>query len=834
MAIELFYSKSIKNKLLKVVYVMRIREHNSIYERIKNIKHRLQKLDEEKIQLSNELDTLDIELQKLSISNKPTEDNKSLTSEEKIKIFMSLFCGREDVFPKRWDNPKTGKSGYSPACYNEWQPRKCNKPKIKCSECPNQAFVPLTAEIVRKHLAGENIKGIKRDYTIGIYPILKDDTCLFLAIDFDKQSWQQDVSTFIQTCREMNIPFALERSRSGNGAHIWIFFEVPISASKARKLGSAILTETMEKYPDLSFESYDRFFPNQDTLPSGGFGNLIALPLQHFPREKGNSVFLDNNFEIISDQWNFLTSIAKMTELEVSIIVDSAEEKGKILGVRMPIEDEEKPWEIKPSRKKPEIPIKQVLPKSVNIVLSNQIFIEKQDLPPALINKLIRLAAFQNPEFYIAQAMRLSTFDKPRIIACAENFPHHIGLPRGCLEDCIELFDSLNIEQVIDDKRYKGKKIKAKFVGKLTNEQNKAARELLNHDTGVLAATTAFGKTVVGANIIAKRKTNTLIIVHRKQLMDQWIARLKVFLDLKDDQIGFIGGGKYKPTKIVDVAIIQSLIKKNTVNDIVAEYGQVIIDECHHLSAVSFEEVVKACKAKYVLGLTATSTRKDGHQPIIFMQCGPIRYKVDAKKQAELRDFNHKVIIKSTEFVLNIVETEKSSISNIYNQIADNQQRNKLIIQDILDAIKLGRSPLVLTERKDHALFLSQSLAPYCKNIVVMLGGQNTKKYNEVKMQLESISDQEERIIIATGRYIGEGFDDKRLDTLFLTMPISWHGTLAQYAGRLHRSYEFKKEVVIYDYVDAQVPMLAKMANKRMKGYNMIGYEIDNSQNPIT
>lgn len=634
----------------------------------------------------------------------------------------------------------------------------------------------------------------------------------------------------MQTCKKMNIPFALEKSRSGNGAHVWIFFEQPIQASLARKLGSTILTETMENYPELGFESYDRFFPNQDTMPSGGFGNLIALPLQHFPREKGNSVFLDDKFDAHQDQWQFLASLAKMSEAEVNIIVEKASANGKILGVRMPIEeDEDRPWDIKPSRKNSEIPINQVLPKSINIVLSNQIFIEKQNIPPALLNKLIRLAAFQNPEFYIAQSMRLSTFDKPRIIACAESFPNHIGLPRGCLEDCIGLLNSLEIESVIEDKRYKGQKIKTKFVGKLEQEQDKASKSLLKHDTGVLSATTAFGKTVIGAYMISKRKTNTLIIVHRKQLMDQWIARLKAFLDLKEDQIGFIGGGKYKPTKVVDVAIIQSLIKKNTVDDIVAEYGQVIVDECHHLSAVSFEAVVKACKAKYVLGLTATATRKDGHQPIIFMQCGPIRYKVDAKKQAKQRGFNHKVIVKPTEFILNNPDTEKPSISTIYNQLANDQARNKLILNDIIDAVKLGRSPLVLTERKDHALYLEQSLAQSCKNIIVMLGGQTTKQYTEIRNKLDNISDNEERIIISTGKYIGEGFDDKRLDTLFLTMPVSWHGILTQYAGRLHRSHAGKKEVVVYDYVDNQVPMLAKMANKRTKGYNVIGYEIADS-----
>ncbi|OZG31292.1 DEAD/DEAH box helicase [Rickettsia endosymbiont of Culicoides newsteadi] len=419
--------------------------------------------------------------------------------------------------------------------------------------------------------------------------------------------------------------------------------------------------------------------------------------------------------------------------------------------------------------------------------------------------------------------MRLPIFGKPRIIACAEDFLEYIGLPRGCLDEALDLLHSLNVKVIVYDKRCRGNRIKLNFLGKLTDEQKKAVKKLSEYDTGVLSATTAFGKTVIGAYMIAKRKTNTLVIVHRRQLLDQWIERLKVFLDLTPDQIGIIGGGRYKPSRIVDIAIIQSLIKGKVVDDIVAEYSHVIVDECHHLSAVSFEQVIRASKAKYVLGLTATATRKDGHHPIIFMQCGPIRYKVDAKKQALLRPFNHKVILRNTAFTMKNAE-QKFSISHIYSEIMNDQKRNMLIVEDILHAINLGCSPLVITERKDHAAFFEQKLFPFCKNIIVMIGGQNTKKRTKVKHKLEMISDQEKRVLIATGRYIGEGFDDQRLDTLFLTMPISWYGTLAQYAGRLHRIHADKKEVVIYDYVDKQVPMLSKMAEKRLKAYAKIGY----------
>jgi superfamily II DNA or RNA helicase len=792
-----------------------------IHEKIRILKIQLRDLDIKKAYLQAKLKSAYGELEK----NLSTRAASHFSPEEKVKIFMNLFRGRMDVFPKRWDNLKTGKSGYSPVCYNEWISGKCNKPRIKCSECPNQAFIPLTDVVVRKHLGGEDFNGSKRDYTIGIYPMLADDTCWFLAVDLDKDRWQRDAAAFIKTCQQKSIPYALERSRSGNGAHIWIFFDKPILASHARKMGAALLTETMDNCPDVGFESYDRFFPNQDTLPSGGFGNLIALPLQLLPRKRGNSLFLDDNFNPYQDQWLFLQSIQKMSEDAINKLVEEATSKDKIVGVRMPAaEDEEKPWEMKPSRRVVDIPINQVLPKSVNIVMSNQIFVEKQNLPPMLINKLIRLAAFQNPEFYKAQSMGLSTFGRPRIIACAENFPDYIGLPRGCLDEAVDLLNALGTEVILDDKKWIGNHIKLNFLGELTDEQKRSATKLSQHDIGVLVATTAFGKTVVGAHMIAKRKTNTLIMVHHRQLLDQWIARLKVFLDLGPDQIGMIGGGKYKPSGIIDIAIIQSLIKSNVVDDVVGEYGHVIVDECHHLSAVSFEQVIRACKAKYVLGLTATATRKDGHHPIIFMQCGPIRYKVDAKKQALLRPFDHKVVLKNTEFSLQTAIEQKPSMSQIYSEIANDDRRNMLIIADVLQSLKSGSSPLILTQRKEHAAFFEQYLSQFCRNVIVMVGGQSTKKRAEIKLKLETISDCEERIIIATGSYIGEGFDDKRLDTLFLTMPISWHGTLAQYAGRLHRTHAHKKEVVIYDYVDNQVAMLTKMAEKRLRGYAKIGY----------
>ena len=492
--------------------------------------------------------------------------NQHSPAEAKIALFRSLFRGREDVYPRRFESRKTGRAGYSPVCGNEWVQGICEKPRIKCSECPHQRFLPVTDDVIRWHLQGHDDHS--RDFVVGVYPLLLDETCFFLAADFDKTTWQDDVAAFLETCRQMNLPAALERSRSGRGGHIWFFFNEPVPATLARKLGAHILTETMERRPDIGLDSYDRFFPNQDTLPPGGFGNLIALPLQKRPRESGNGLFLDERMTPYPDQWEFLSSVHKISRGEVEEVVRLAEAKGKVIGVRLvPEGDEEEaaPWMAPPSRRRQDTLIAGPLPKTLELTFANQIFIAKEVLPPALRNRLIRLAAFQNPEFYKAQAMRLSTYDKPRIIACAEDHPKHIGLPRGCLDDLLQSLSDLNIKTVVRDQRNPGQLLKVTFQGELRPEQIVAAQAMLAQDTGVLAATTAFGKTVVAAWLIAQRGINTLVLVHRRQLQQQWIERLSTFLGMPGGAIGRIGGGRRKPTGLLDVAVIQSLVRNGVV-----------------------------------------------------------------------------------------------------------------------------------------------------------------------------------------------------------------------------------------------------------------------------
>ncbi len=753
--------------------------------------------------------------------------DQTSSPQEKISLFRSLFRGRDDVYPRRFESRKTGRSGYAPACANEWVRGVCEKPRIKCAECPNRRFLPVTDDVIRWHLSGRDPEG--QPFVAGVYPLLQDETCFFLAVDFDKAGWRDDAAAFLDTCRHLNLPAALERSRSGRGAHVWFFFDEAIPAALARRLGSHVLTETMERRLDIGLDSYDRPLPNQDTMPQGGFGNLIALPLQRAARKQDNTVFLDSASVPWADQWAFLASVRKIGRPQIEEIVEDAERRGRILGVRLPPQDdgETEPWTAPPSRRR-EAPIVGDLPATLEFVLGNQIYIPKQGLHPGLRNRLLRLAAFQNPEFYEAQAMRLSTYSKPRVIACAEDLPHHIGLPRGCLDDVRKTLADLGVRTAIRDERRDGSRLEVKFQGELRQQQKAAADAMLRHETGVLAATTAFGKTVVAAWLIARRGVNTLVLVHRRQLLDQWIERLSTFLDVPAKSIGRIGGGRNRPTGQIDVGIIQSLVRQGVVDDRVAEYGHVIVDECHHLSAHSFEQLVRQAKARFVVGLSATVARKDGHHPIIFMQCGPVRHQVNARAQAASRPFDHFVLVQPTSFQPNRSPDpdKRVEFQTLYQELVGDQTRTRRICEDVVDSVRNGRSPLILTERNEHLDHFEHELASRVDHVVVLRAGLGKKQRQAVNDRLAAIPRQEGRIILATGKYIGEGFDDPRLDTLFLTLPVSWRGTVAQYAGRLHRLHDGKREVRIYDYADLNVPMLARMFDRRCRGYEAIGYTI--------
>lgn len=793
---------------------------------------RLEALEKERAGLLQKVDFLRAE--KIARANKQTKPLASLpaeskpvstfSSQEKLIIFRSLFRGRTDVFPKLWINPNKGTKGYAPACFNEWAPNVCGKPQVKCGECPNQAFIPVDDQAILNHLQGP-ARGARR-HTLGVYPMLHDESCWFLAIDFDKSTWKQDVKALAETCQNVGLACSVERSRSGNGAHVWLFFESPVPAIQARKMGCFLVTETMSHRHELSMESYDRLFPNQDTMPKGGFGNLIALPLQYEPRQHGNTVFLDQDLNPIPDQWSYLSTVKRITFEQVEAIANEASRKGKVTGVRFAEQGDDEdtlPWNRPPSGKSEFARISGPVPTEIKVTIAQKLFVEKAGLPSPLINQIKRVAAFQNPEFYKKQSLRLSTALTPRIIACAEETPEYISLPRGSMDDLEELMQGYGTKVQTEDRRNPGKVLALKFHGDLSELQTKVSKFLLKHDIGVLVAPPGMGKTVMGIFMAVSRGLTTLILVHRAPLLDQWVSQLSLFLGISEKEVGRIGAGKRKPNGKLDVAMIQSLTRKGKVEDLVAEYGHVIVDECHHLPAVSFEKVLAEVKARYILGLTATPQRRDGLHPIISMQLGPVRFAVNAKKQGELRPFHHILVVRETRFALEN-PLSKPTIQELYSDLVKSQSRNQIILEDVLAALKENRSPILLTERKEHLDYFRERLQDKVRHLVILQGGMTSKKRKASTFQISEIPEGEERLVLATGRFIGEGFDDARLDTLFLAAPISWKGTLVQYAGRLHRKHPGKKEVRIYDYLDNSVPMLMRMFDKRMKTNRALGY----------
>ncbi len=682
---------------------------------------------------------------------------------------------------------------------------------------PSREFVPVSEEVMINHLEGQCV--------IGVYPMLTNEHCFFLAADFDKEEWMNDVMAFKNTCDAQNVPVAIERSQSGNGAHAWIFFNDEIPASMARKLGSMLLTKTMSNYYQLDMKSYDRLFPNQDTLPKGGFGNLIALPLQRQARRCDNSVFIDDKGNPCENQWQFLASIRKMSYREIEIITKGSSEQSQMEGIRnSPQDEKDSPWMRLPSSKTQYKAKISDLPDSLNLVIANCIYINTNDVPAVLLNQLKRLAAFHNPEFYRRQSMRFSTHATPRIICCSEIVDDYLALPRGCLDDVYSILEEYGIDVDVDDKKFFGKKKKFNFVGTLTDEQKKAARKLNKKDVGILVAPPGVGKTVLAIHMIAKRKTNVLVLVHRKPLMEQWRLQIAAFLGIDVKEIGQIGSGKDKSFGVIDIAMIQSMERKGVVDDRIAEYGFIIVDECHHIGAVSFERVMMQSKSKYVLGLTATPYRRDGHQPIIHMQCGPVVARI-RQKDVNQHISEFLVVSRSTEFTCKW--TEDSKIHEVWPKLVENSQRNQMIIADILKAIEDGRFPIILTERKNHLEFLAEALKNHIDHLAIFHGGLKAKKRKEILEEFKDDSNGHRKALLATGAYIGEGFDDSRLDTLFLTMPISFKGKIVQYSGRLHREYHGKSEVRIYDYVDHKVPVLASMYQRRLKTYKAMGCSVN-------
>ena len=755
-----------------------------------------------------------------------------LGKEERIELFRSLFRGREDVFARRWYSKATNKGGYQPVCINEWRRGICDKKAVKCADCPNRNFLPLGYDDVCRHLIGNDENGCD---VVGIYAIMSDNNCAFLCTDFDDKSckhrYKDDVLAFVGVCRNWNIPYSIERSRSGNGAHVWMFFDDVIPAYKARRLGNAILTEAMSRDGRMAFDSYDRFFPNQDRMPEGGFGNLVALPLQGKARKDLNSVFVDDEFFAYRDQWAYLAQVQKIEEQKVDVILQQHIHED--LGV-LSTSSESKPWVT---------PVPQNInsadfTKAITITVADKIYIPLNSVSAKVLNHIKRIAAFRNPEFYKKQAMRMSTYGIPRIISCFDITDDYLAMPRGCKEAIMKLLDSNGAKYTIVDETNHGKAVAVTFLGTEREEQLDAIESLLPFDNGILHATTAFGKTVTAASLIARRKVNTLILVHSKALLTQWHERLSEFLDIdyKEPEpvkkrgrrkafspIGCLDSTTDTIHGVVDIALLQSCFEDGEVKSFVQDYGMVIVDECHHVSSITFEKVLKSVKAQYVHGLTATPIRKDGQQPIIFMQCGPIRFSADSKSQIQKQSFRRYLIPRFTSY--RSITDDKQSFPALQKSLAADEIRNSLIVDDVRKALESGRTPIVLTGIKQHVDLLAERLKSYANNVIQLTGTCTAKEKREALQRLQEIPADEPLVIVATGQYVGEGFDYPRLDTLFLALPISWKGQLEQYAGRLHRENDGKKDVRIYDYIDIHEPVCDNMYHNRLRAYAAIGYQ---------
>lgn len=734
-----------------------------------------------------------------------------LSPDQKVRLFRLLFRGRTDVYPLRWESRNSGRSGYAPACANEWRTGICDKPRIRCADYGHRVLLALDDQVIYAHLAG--------DHTVGLYPLMPNSTCYLLAVDFDEEGWREDAMAFRQSCEELGVPVSLEISRSGNGAHAWIFFSSAVTARDARRMGAAIISHTCARTRQLELSSYDRLFPNQDVLPKGGFGNLIALPLQKQPRERGCSVFVDERFEPYADQWAYLAAIRMMDGRDIEGVIFRATGGAHPLDVTfIADEDQVEPWKPPPALPKR---LAGPMPASLTLTRANQLYFEKEQLPQALLNRLIRLAAFQNPEFYRAQARGFSVWGKPRIIGRAENCPRHIALPRGCLDDVMTLLRDNDIACDLRDERCAGEPIVVSFAGTLRDDQQTAVADLLRHDTGILHAPTAFGKTVTAAAMIAQRGVNTLVLVHRRELLDQWRERLQSFLALDPGSVGTIGGGKSKVTGLIDVAMLQSVAPNGARGELLRRYGQVIVDECHHVSADSFEAVLKAVQAHYVLGLTATPVRRDSQQPVMFMLCGPIRHaaRLPANAPQRLEVFPQRLTAA-------VDVAADAPIQAVFAHLAQDAPRSQMIATAVREQYGQGRNVLVLTERTDHLESLQQMLEGTVQSLFVLHGRLGRKARASQLAALDALAGDAPRVVLATGRLVGEGFDHPALDTLVLAMPVAWKGTLQQYAGRLHREHAGKTGVRVLDYVDGGHPVLLRMWDKRQRGYRAMGYQV--------
>jgi superfamily II DNA or RNA helicase len=719
----------------------------------------------------------------------PAIDAQSPNS-AKLELFRSLFGARSDVYAVRWENASSGKSGWSPATRDGWS-RSRRSPR----DC-----LPLTDDVLASHLRGEA--------TIGIYPLLRGDACTLLACDFDKGTWVLDALAYLDACHSHGVPAALERSPSGDGGHVWIFFAAPVPASEARALGAALLREAMASRAEMDLSSYDRFFPSQDLLPKAGFGNLIALPLHGKSARAGNTVFLDpKTMEPCADQWAFLSSVARVAPDAVS----------QFAATLRPVDADPAVSFAELARQGGPPP-----PPVVRGQLAGRLSIERSGLPPAVLASLKHLGSVANPEFYEKQRMRFSTWNTPRFITCYGEDVEWLHLPRGLAEQVAELLDMLGSRLDLDDRRCDPDAIDMQFTGVLHAQQSAAVADLIGHDRGVLVAPPGAGKTVMACAAIAHHRTPTLVLVDRKELVDQWHSQLIEHLDIDPEKVGQIGGGKNKPTGVIDVAMLQSLVRRDDVT-LFDRYGLVVVDECHHLPAVSFAACVERARSRRWLGLTATPYRRDKLEVVIGFHCGPTRHEITPRSVAGAELVRRELIVHAT--ATEVDEEDAARIQSVFATLVDDERRTAQICADVHTAVGDSRTCLVLTQRTDHIDAIVAGLDRLGIRALVLKGGLGKKARAAVSDAVANRCPDDGIVLVATGSYLGEGFDWPELDTLFLAFPLAFKGRVVQYVGRLLRAHEGKHHVELHDSVDVRIPVLERMHSKRLPAYTSLGFD---------